>query len=168
MRKRWKWLAALAGTVIVVVALVTRWRDANPPDGIGPAAFGRIVPGMSRSEVCASIGFPPGDYHNPPLYPPPGHRPPSMGPFGVYVAHWGIQPTRERRDGRWIILTANGEEATLDRWGGGRYWIHVLFGPDGKAVGCTLYREMDNGRDSAFVRLRNWAASQWQKWFPER
>jgi hypothetical protein len=187
MRRR-KWLAALTGTLLVAlfVALVVCWPKADLPDGIGPAAFRRITPGMSRSEVWARIGFPPGDYHNPPLR----RGSLSMGPFGHEEERWGVDPMSEWRDGRWVRLTVNGEEAavdrwngerywihvvfgpdgkeaTVDRWRGGRYWIHIVFGPDGKAAGGALYSELNGGYDGPlFARFRIYVENQWQKSFP--
>jgi hypothetical protein len=58
-RRRLRWLLALAGLAVLVAGVVVLWPR---PERITPEKVDRIHEGMSRAEVEAILGGPPGDY----------------------------------------------------------------------------------------------------------
>jgi hypothetical protein len=138
-RRRLRWVLALAGLGVVIVAgAVVLW--PHPPSRITRENFDRIKVGMSRPEVEAILG-PPGDYR--------------MGPTLYFLDV--ISPK-----GSLPFLIHN----PADRWESEIGAIDVFFGPTG--VTASVYAHGVKVGRSAFDDLLWRLKRQWHRWFPEK
>jgi hypothetical protein len=133
--------------VLIATALIVSaggwlgWRAIAKPQPV--RAYERLRLGMTKNQVDAAIGMPPGWYTEPKL----GGI--MSGPHVHYVRASGIPsvslPTVDDRD----------TPLTLEQWTWDDYWIRVAFDEDGKAVGCYLLESSGPGYDwSLLDRLR--------------
>ena len=112
---------SVAGLTLVAIVCCTALavnRPAAPNDPIGPASYCRIRAGMTRDEVRAMVGRPPGLYYSR-----------QRGPL-FHVEEptelWGVVDPPE------------GAGVKLERWWGDWYFLGVYFDRDGKVVGAQL------------------------------
>ena len=132
MKKRTKvaLLLAVGATVLVGIA-VFLLKPASSTEPINPRAYDRIRPGMTRGEVVATVGLPPGDYDT-------GV---GVGPVGK-VKTWG--------DGDKEL----GAGQTFLRWRGDHYLMSAVFTSD-CLTGCCLIAYDEPSQSTVIRRLRD-------------
>jgi len=164
MIRRRKLLICL-GVLVGFVACLLAWQLLfKGPEQIGPEAYSRIQPGMTRSEVHATLGIPPGNYVDWTY-----KRSRSKFSSTRERARWGILGHHDYQ-GRVVVAPDSGKEITLDSWIGDNYWIQVTFDDEEQAIGCVLdHVETDNYEltgayyidrsKQAFKRFWEWCVS---------
>ncbi len=156
-RHKWKLVAALAAGVLVLLAVgafVLRPR----PSRATLENRGLLREGMTRAEVQAVLGGPPGDYRTGPTraapMPPMRFFPEKWPPRG----QWEWQP-RIPKD--WDIPP----ERSTDRWDGDSVTITVGFDDEGRAV-CGRYVTASKVGQSSFDAFLWRLKRQWERWVP--
>jgi hypothetical protein len=117
-------LVAAAGAALLLVAAGWYLLQSVPAsDRINPEAYGRVGAGMTRQEVEAAVGLPPGDYRG------RAHR-----PGGAAYAEWSEEAAGEEFSA----------EATAGRlhWEGEEYSIVAGFDEGGAVAWKTLWRHV--------------------------
>jgi hypothetical protein len=156
--RRWRLLVAPAGLAVVVVL----WPQPPSRIRITRETFERIREGMSRAEVLAILGGPPGDYRGGPTTAPQGI--PFIGP--------------QLRDGattkdilaRAAKLLDHDEPLEITpcsrvTWSGDVGELSVCFGADGtqSSYFWAVSRLPQGPLDNLLWRAKR----QWHRWFPE-
>jgi hypothetical protein len=132
MRLSRRWLVGLVALALACALLALAVAPADP---IGPAGYPRIREGMSRDEVQAIMGRPPGLYYG-------GSR--KSVPYAIPTRSWGVA---ER----------GGEGFTHAGWWGDRQYVYVYFDRDGKVAGASPGDVVWEDSYPSFARrLRNW------------
>jgi hypothetical protein len=162
MRKRLKLLTV----AVVLLAAGTTFVLWPRPDRITAANCARIREGMSRAEVEAILGGPPGDYRTV-LTEPDGDEPfytvvrapPDLDALGRQ--HDALQRMTEEERLEWKRIN----QPSPDRWQGDTANIYVTFWPEGAV--CPTFSPLRKIEQSRLDNLVWRVKRQWQKWFPE-
>ena len=139
MRKRWRWLLALAGLVVLVAGASVLWPRA---DRITQENFDRINDGMSQAEVEAILG-PPGDFR-------------TLPPAPVDATHQLPIDTTDPTD----------ESIHEVRWFGDKGWIVVGFTNNDQVTSVASFDAASEIPNGHLDNLLWQAKRQWRRWFP--
>jgi hypothetical protein len=132
MKKRPKVASLLVvGCVVLVGMAYFLLKPASSTEPFDPRAYDRIRPGMTRGEVVAAVGLPPGDYD----------MGVGVGPVGK-VKTWG--------DGDKEL----GAGQTFLRWRGDHYLMSAVFTSD-CLTGCCLIAYDEPSQSAVIRRLRD-------------
>jgi hypothetical protein len=135
-----QWLVGLA----LAAALMALIWALSPSDPIGPGRYHLIREGMTRDEVIALIGMPPGDYHT--------LRRGHSGRFHSRLTRLEfVFHLVDRRGSEAALLRLEhpdrADSLTVDTWWGNQHMLQVVSDSEGKVVGCALWKSVYVGSE---------------------
>jgi hypothetical protein len=135
----------------------------EPPSRITLANFDRIRPGMSRTEVAAMLGGPPGDYRTIPTTGPVVEMCFFCERHGAWTDPMKdpavVDPLPEKAG------SAPVAPAVFERWQGDTGCIDIHFSPQG--AGAKSY-SASNTQNQSRIGVILWRLKRlWHRWFPE-